>query len=345
MAKKVLIMLLAMVIIIAMLPADTIVKAKTTNSDYAEKVMNTLGIMSTVGKKNADVNDYVTRAEFAQMLINLSIYKDTVSDKTNMSLFKDVKKSYKGAAYIEFAVSQEWMSGYINGTFKPKQAITLQEAINGVIHLLGYTDNDFISNKEEEKMSLYTSMKLDDNITKTKTQKLTRKDCMNLFYNTLTATTKDNMLYATKLGYKINTDGEVEYLGIVSGEMDGPIIADFNWTGKIPFDVDSATYYRDDYVSSKGAIQDQDVLYYSAKLKTVWAYSEKVTGVLKKVSPSRLNPTEVTVGNHTYVISGQDMAYRFSTQGGLEVGDVITLLLGKEDKIVGVITKEKENAE
>lgn len=340
MTKKALIMLLAICMIVGMVPANNVVNAKTTDGSYAAKVIDSLGIMKTVGKKNASADDYVTRTEYAQMLINLSVYKDTVSSNVDVSLFKDVKKAYKGAAYIEFAVSQEWMSGYLNGTFKPEQAITLQEAINGVIHLLGYMDSDFTSNREEAKMALYTSMKLDENITKTKKQKLTRADCANLFYNTFTAVTKDNILYASKLGYKINSDGEVEYLSIVNGEMDGPIIADFNWTAKIPFDVDTATYYRDDNISTKSTIQNQDVLYYSSKLKMIWAYSEKVTGVLKKVSPSRLNPEEITLGNHTYEISGEEMAYRFSTQGGLEVGDVITILLGKDDKIVGVLTKE-----
>lgn len=336
-------MLLAMIMTVAMISVDTVSGANITDSNYAEKVIKSLGVMETVIKKNGDSSDYVTRAEYAQMLINLSVYKDTVGSTTDMSVFQDVKKSYKGASYIEFAVSNEWMSGYLNGKFQPKKAITLQEAVNGVIHLLGYSDSDFQSDKEAEKMSIYTSLKLNENITKKKTEKLTRKDCMNLFYNTLKATTKDKVVYATKLGYKINADGDVEYLNVVNNEMDGPIIAESNWNSQIPFDVSIATYYRDDYISSAGAIQAQDVLYYSKELNTIWAYSEKVTGVLKKVSPSRLNPTEITLGKKTYAIASQDMSYRFSTQGGLEVGDIITILLGKDDKIVGVLTKKVEN--
>ncbi len=342
MIKKMLSMLLAMIMIVAIIPVDTVRGSVITDGNYAEKVVESLGIMETAVKKNGEASDYVTRAEYAQMLINLSVYKDTVGSTTDMSVFQDVKKSYKGASYIEFAVSNEWMSGYLNGKFQPKKAITLQEAANGVIHLLGYVDSDFLSDKEAEKMSLYTSLKLDKNISKSKTEKLTRKDCMNLFYNTLKATTKDKVVYATKLGYKINADGDVEYLNVVNNEMDGPIIAESNWSSQIPFDVSTATYYRDDYISSVGAIQAQDVLYYSKDLNTVWAYSEKITGVLKKVSPSRLNPTGITLGKKTYTIGSQEMAYRFSTQGGLEIGDIITILMGKDDKIVGVLTKKVE---
>lgn len=342
MIKKMLSMLLAMIMIVAMIPADFVRAASITDSNYAEKVIKSLGIMETVVKKNGETSDYVTRAEYAQMLVNLSVYKDTVGTTTDMSVFQDVKRTYKGASYIEFAVSNGWMSGYLNGKFQPKKAITLQEAVNGVIHLLGYTDSDFLSDKEIEKMSLYTSLKLNENITLNKPEKLTRKDCMNLFYNTLKATTKDKVVYATKLGYKINSDGDVEYLNVVNNEMDGPIIAESNWSSQIPFDVSTATYYRDDYNSAAGAIQAQDVLYYSKELNTVWAYSDKITGVLKKVSPSRLNPTEITIGKKTYAIGSQEMAFRFSTQGGLEIGDIITILMGKDDKIVGVISKKVE---
>lgn len=343
MIKKMLSMLLAMIMIVTMIPVDTVSAVTITDSNYAEKVIKSLGVMETAVKKNGEASDYVSRAEYAQMLINLSVYKDSVSGTTDMSVFQDVKKSYKGASYIEFAVSNEWMSGYLNGKFQPKKAITLQEAVNGVIHLLGYMDSDFMSDREAEKLSLYTSLKLNENISKSRSEKITRKDCMNLFYNTLKATTKDKLVYATKLGYKIDADGDLEYLNVVNKEMDGPIIAESSWSSQIPFDLSSATtYYRDDYMSSVGAIQAQDVLYYSIELNTVWAYSEKVTGVLKKVAPSRLNPTGITLGKKTYTIGSQEMAYRFSTQGGLKIGDIITILLGKDDKVVGVLTKKVE---
>ncbi len=341
MGKRILAMLLLVIMVIGIQPANTNAKAASSDSNYAIKVIESLGIMKTEIQHKAGSNDTVTRAEFAQMLINLSVYKDTVNATTNMTVFPDVKKNTAGSGYIKFAVSRDWMSGYINGKFKPNQAITLQEAVNGVVHLLGYTDSDFAGNKDISTMSLYSTKKLDKNITKTKKQTLTRTDCMNLFYNTLKATMKDNTVYATKLGYMVNADGDVEYLSIVSGEMKGPIIADTNWSVVIPFDASKATYYRNDSLSEQNSIQYRDVLYYSTKLNTVWAYSEKATGILKSVSPSRLEPTEISLGGNTFKLGTQEMAYRCSTLGDLEVGDIITVLLGKEGTVVGLLTDEE----
>lgn len=344
MVKRVLVMLLTVIMVIGIIPANIIIKAASTDSNYAVKVIEALGIMKTDAPKKTGASDTVTRAEFAQMLINLSVYKDTVNSAGNMTVFNDVKKSFEGAGYIQFAVSHDWMSGYINGNFKPNQAITLQEAVDGVIHLLGYTDNDFTGNREASKMSLYATKKLDKNITKTKKQALARIDCINLFYNTLKATMKDNTVYATKLGYTINADGDVEYLSIISGEMEGPVIADTNWDRVIPLEAETATYYRNDSLSNQKSIQYRDVLYYSKKLNTVWAYSERATGELKEVLPNRLNPTEIILGGNTFEIGSQEMSYRFSTLGDLEVGDIISVLLGKEGTIVGVLTEEEHYA-
>lgn len=342
MIKKVLLILLAVITITVMIPTNGIVFAKSADSEYATKVLDTLGIIRNDGQ--SDLTKYVTRAEFAKMLIDLSTYKDSVNASTSKSLFKDVKKNYKGGGYIEFAISQDWMSGYIDGNFKPNKAITLQEAVNGVLHLLGYTDNDFTGNKTAAKMAMYTSKNLDEHITKTKTQKLTKKDCINLLYNTLKASMKDTTLYGKKLGYTINADGDIEYLSIVSGEMDGPIIADTNWNKNIPLDVETATYYRNDSLSNQNSIQYRDVLYYSKKMNTVWAYSEKATGELKEILPSRLNPTEIKLGGNIFTLGSQDMSYNFSTMGDIEVGDIISVLLGKEGTVVGVLKGEDHYA-
>lgn len=344
MRKKLIAFLLSIAMISAMIPGNSMVKAETHDTAYASQVIDVLGIMDTDGQTNTNPGDLVTRAEFAQMLVNLSKYKDTVSATTSISLFKDVTSKYKGAGYIEFAITQGWMAGYIDGSFKPNKAITLQEAVNGIVSLLGYINTDFSTNKNAGKMSLYTSKNLDDNISKTKGQNLNRTDCTNLFYNTLTTTMKDNTVYATTLGYTLDADGELNYLNLVNKEMDGPFIATFNWSNSIPFSVDGAKYYRNDAVSSKDSIEPNDVIYYSENLKTIYAYSEKVTGILKDVLPNKLNPTQITMAGETYNIGSQEMSFEFSTLGNINIGDVITILLGKDDTIVGVLTDDEYNS-
>lgn len=337
MRKKLIALLLMMTIISGFFPGNNVVKAKNHDSAYAAKIIDVLGIMDTDGYTGGNSGDLVTRGEFAQMLVNLSKYKDTVSPDTTMSLFKDVTSKYKGAGYIEFAITNDWMAGYIDGSFKPDKAVTLQEAVNGIVAVLGYTSEDFTGNKNLGKMSLYSSKNLDDNISKTKNQNLNRTDCTHLFYNTLTATMKDNTVYGTTLGYTIDEDGELSYLELVNKEMEGPLIAGFNWSNSIPFDTGRAAYYRNDAISSKASIETNDVIYYSENLKTIYAYSDKVTGIVKEILPNRLNPAEVVMAGETYSIGTKEMSYEFSTLGKVGVGDVVTILLGKDDTIVGVL--------
>lgn len=341
MIKRVLLMLLVLTMVIVTSPVGTTAKASTTDADYAYKVIEALGIMKTDVKKEADSKDLVTRAEFAQMLVNMTTYKGNVNSKSSLRLFNDVTNKYKGSGYIEFAVKQNLMTGYISGKFKPKKNITLQEAVYAVLGLLGYTDSDFTVNADSSRMAMYSSKKLDDNIKKTAKQTLTREDCANLFYNTMKATMKTGTVYSTTLGYTMNANGELDYMNVVNTEMDGPIIADVNWRSQLPFSIDNASIYRNDKLSGQNAIQNYDVLYYSETLKKVWAYSDKVTGVLKKVSPNKLNPTSITLAGNTYTIGTKEMIYRFSTLGDLNIGDAITILLGKDDSIVGVFTAKE----
>lgn len=338
--RKVLLTLLMMSMIIVS-PVNSVARAAVSNTDYAYQVVEALGIMDTDGKTEYKPDDTVTRGDFAQMLVNMTTYKDTVSAVSDFRLFNDVTSKYKGSGYIEFAVKQNLMSGYIDGNFKPKKNITLQEAVNAILVLLGYTDSDFTNNSNASRMALYSSKNLDDNIKKTAKQSLNRSDCANLFYNTLKTVMKNGTVYATTLGYKISTDGELDYMNVVNVEMKGPFIADINWASKLPFSISEAAFYRNDSVSGPNAIQNYDVLYYSENLKTVWAYSDKVTGILKKVSPNRLNPAAVTLAGNTYDIGTKEMTYRFSTLGDLDIGDAITILLGKDDTIVGVYTAEE----
>ena len=343
MIKRVLSMILVTMLIVTIVPENTVIKAKSTNANYANQVINTLGIMKTDGEIVDNPQAVVTRAQFAQMLVNMSTFKDMISEGAHVSLFNDVKSTYPAGGYIKVAISNDWMSGYLNGTFKPDQAITLQEAVNAIVKLLGYVDTDFTGNKNASKMSLYYSKNLDENISKGKIDKLTRVDCTNLFYNTLITTTKAGTVYGQTLGYTVDTDGHIKYLDLVNKELEGPIIAQTNWKDKIPFSADTAIYYRNGFVSEISSIQINDVLYYSETLDTIWSYSDKVTGTLKAVAPSEMAPTEITLAGSTYTLGSQEMSYQFSTIGEIAVGDVITILLGKDNKVAGVLAKEEIN--
>lgn len=336
MNKKYISLCLVLTMIIT-LSTHSVAKAQVNSDNHAIKIIQALGVMNTDKSSGQRLNSNVTRAEYAQMLVNMSVNKDTVSGKINVSLYKDVPKSHWAAGYIKYAIDNQWMTGYINGTFRPNQNITLQEAINGIIHILGYSNSDFTGNKNSAKMQLYKSMNLNKNITKTGQGNMTRQDCMNLFYNTLIGKNKTGTIYGTVLGYSLDSNGEIHYLELVNEKIEGPIVAEANWNSQIPFSVTNATYYRNGIKVNMSSIQRYDILYYHKELSTIWAYSEKVTGVLKEVSPNKNAPTAIVIAGETYNLEGQKMSYRFSTLGDTKVGDVITVLLGQEDTVVEVL--------
>ena len=70
-------------------------------------------------------------------------------------------------------------------------------------------------------------------------------------------------------------------------------------------------------------------MYCSPALKTVWAYSKKVTGIYESASPNKDLPTSVVVSGVTYKLEGVDAYNKLSSSGSFNYGDTVTLLLGR----------------
>ncbi len=337
------------VLLVTLLLVPTTLTASGTNqalaaSGNAKKVINALDIMETDKGEIKTTATKISRAQFAQLLVNISDQKDLIA-VTNTSLFKDVKKSYWAAPYIRTAVNKGWMSGYLNGTFKPEQGVTLFEAVNGVLNILGYTDSYFSSNLTQSKMAFYKSKKLNNNIKVTKTSSyIDYYDCVNLLYNTLNTANKDGRVYAEVLGYALDATGEVDYVSVINTGTEGPIVANNGWTSVIPFGIDNATYYKNDAKCTYTDINQYDVLYYSESSKTIWAYDAKITGIITAVNPDLISPTSVTVAGTSYEFENSSAAQQFATLGEFEKGDIVTLLLGKNGKIAGALNSDEYNS-
>lgn len=334
MKKKLLLVLLAVVMLSNSFMISSTFVFAATNTSNAKNIMNALKIME-IDKGDLSDSTEITRAQFAQMLINISSLKGNVSSKTNVSLYKDIKSNFWASGYIKTVVEQGWMTGYLDGNFKPNQSITLQEAVGAILKLLGYTNSDFTGNIITGQMALYMKKELDTNIAKTRKEELTSIDCMNLFYNTLITTSKDGKVYADTIGIALDEEGEIDYLTLVNSNMKGPIIADGKWQSKLPFTVSEATIYRDDAISSFVRIEEYDVIYYSTELKSIWVYDNKVTGTIQNITSQQLIPDTVTVAGKTYSFANKTVAKEFSTAGSYNKGDVITLLLDKDNIVAG----------
>lgn len=159
-------------------------------------------------------------------------------------------------------------------------------------------------------------------------------------------TTLKSIISSLDIGYLIsvsyNEDGSIDYATVESNGLNGPTIA----TPSIINDYAGAkTVIRDGKKSTPDAIMQNDVLYYSAPLQTVWAYSKKVTGIYESASPNKDTPTNVTVSGITYNIEGADAYRALSSTGNLNYGDTVTLLLGRNGDIAGVATPSVTSTE
>ena len=148
------------------------------------------GIMNVT---NTEKN--VTRAEYARMVVLASPYGSSVPPEGSSSVFADVGKDHVCASYIKTAVEKGYMTGYLGGVFKPDQNVTLQEAVRGILALLGYKDEDFAGSQAGGRISQYRFLKLDRNVNREAAELLSREDCINLFYNLLKTDTKAGTMF------------------------------------------------------------------------------------------------------------------------------------------------------
>ncbi|WP_373163666.1 S-layer homology domain-containing protein [Agathobaculum sp. Marseille-P7918] len=332
--KKILSLLLTAAMLLSCLPAAF--AASAVSESVVEQVIRSTGIMVGDTSGNMNLDKTVTRAEYAKMLVAASSYKDKVAGTSNVSPFKDVPYTHWAAGYIKTAVQQGWLTGYLDGSYKPNQTVTLEEAATGCLKLLGYTTEDFSGSYPYGQLALYQSLGLDAGVTASQGTTMTRRNMMYLFYNLLNADTKDGQVYAQTLGYTLNSNGEIDYLSMVSDTMEGPFVVEGSLSDLVASE--NKTVYRNGYASTADAVQKYDVIYYNDS--TIWAYANAVSGTYQSASPSTSSPTSVTVAGNTYEIETSEAAYALSALGGLNIGDVVTLLLGRDGKVAYALPAE-----
>ena len=134
-----------------------------TSRDDAAQALAALDIMT--GDENGDLNlsAPVTRAEFVKMLMAASPI--SVGDVTYVSPYPDVPASHWAAPYVEAAVAAGYVTGYLDGTFRPANTITLAEGVVMALRLLGYTNEDFSGSFPAGQMAMYRTLDLDEGIT------------------------------------------------------------------------------------------------------------------------------------------------------------------------------------
>jgi len=303
--------------------------------DDAVQAVTALGILNGDGSGNLNLSARVTRAEFVAMAVKATPGGDGVGQAAT-SPYSDVPRSHWASGYVEAAVSRGLVTAFSDGTFRPNQEITLAEAASMVLALLGYGPEDFSGAFPTGQLTMYHSLRLSAGVTAAgAASTLTRQDAVYLFYNLLSAKTKDGPPYIQQLGHSLDASGKPDVVSLVNGQMEGPVVAQgYGWQSSLGFT--PAKVYRNGSVAALTNIQDYDVVYWNASMSTVWAYAKKATGPIQAIEPSSASPSSVTVAGRTYAIEASAAALALSDLGQYRLGDNVTLLLGRSGGVAAV---------
>lgn len=299
-------------------------------------VLAVMGILNGDEQGNMDLDRAVTRAEFVKMAVSASACKEQGQAVAGISPYPDVRAGAWHSGYIAAARDAGWITGYLDGTFRPDNTVTLEEAVSIMLKVMGYSGSDFAAGFPAAHMSLYRSLGLDSGMTAAQGSRMTRRDCAVLVYNCLNAKAKSGAVYAVQLGYKLDNSGRIDYAALTTALTEGPVLLESSVEAAVGFT--PVAVNRDRHTASAAQLQTGDVLYYNKDIRTVWAYSGKVSGVVQAISPSTAAPTSVTVSGMTCVLGSASVIYHFSELGTIHVGDSVTLLLGAGEQAVFVQT-------
>lgn len=339
--KPILTLLLVITLLFTGLTVPTeIAFAETGDSLKAINTIRALGIMQGDSEGNLRLNRLIYRSEFAQMMLNASPFKNLQKGPISFTVFSDVPANHWAAGAVKTVVENGWFRGYLDGTFKPDQFITLEEAASAILKQLGYTASDLSGTYPEAQLNKLKELGLMDGVTATRGRQITRNDALYLFYNLLSTSTRDGRIYGETIGVRL-VNGEVDYNTLVQTGTKGPfVLKSGNLINSLPSTMKTATVWLNDAPSSASAILVNDVFYYHEHLKTVWVYRQKVTGIYQAATPSIASPTTVTVSGKMYSVSQSAAAQQLSSQGTYKIGDRVTLLIGMNGEIADVKSPE-----
>ena len=308
------------------------VPASAASANTAVQTAVLLGGM-TAGQADS-LSDPLTRGQLARMLVAFSPERESAGAQgTAGNLFKDVGGDDPLAPWIRIAVQRGWMSGYTDGTFRPGNPVTLEEACAAVLNLLGYDVTTLSGTFPAGQLNKASELGLRARLNCAPGQGMNLEDGAVLLYNALTAKTGSGEVYAVTLGFAVN-EGQVSVPSVLLGSLEGPFVAGENT--QLPFA--PAVVYRNDTDSASAELAPYDVYYYSPNAQTVWIYNRKAAGRITAVAPSASAPSSVTVAGTEYAIGTPSAASALSSLNGGGVGQVVTLLLGMDNQVVQVLT-------
>lgn len=151
-----------------------------TKCEDAVNLLMDLGVVSGYKDGTYRPEKIVTRAEMATLIIKALDLDDYAVDK---SKFSDMAGHWADS-YVAYASSLGFIAGYPDGTFRPNETVTYDEAITMMVQALGYKGEYLVGGYPAAFITQAKVLGILENITPAKTG-ANRGDVAILIYNSL----------------------------------------------------------------------------------------------------------------------------------------------------------------
>ncbi len=258
------------------------------NEDSAIALVKTLKIMVGNENGNMELDKNVSRAEFAKIAVAMSQYRKTVALNSTISVFLDCSFKHWASPYVKVAVTNRIINGYPDGTFRPENTVTLEEAVTIMLKLLGYTNDDFGTSWPYGQMGIAASEHILDNVDKSIGDTLKRRDVLKLVYNTLVANPKNAQSTSSKYVEQLDCNLYEDAIIVATNKQNNSVTPGYVLTSAGTFKFSGV--FDDNLIGRKGNLIIENGNYYLG-------FMPSVQTVQKHVVYSKLSDTLVTYCN------------------------------------------------
>lgn len=150
-----------------------------------------LKIMQGDPDGNLRLENAVSRAECAKIIVAASSFRNMVAAGSKTSPFRDVPADHWAAPYITVAVRNGLCKGYLDATFRPSNTVSFEEALTMFLRVLGYSEEDFGPSWPDGQIGIAQNIGLCDELHRSVGEALTRRDIMTIVYNMLNTPAKN----------------------------------------------------------------------------------------------------------------------------------------------------------
>ena len=237
-----------------------------------------------------------------------------------------------------------------NGVYEVKNDSIISMAGSSGTLILDDNNKAVSFRKKEMKSMTVTVTKVDDNRTIDYKTTDNQKGSYQ-FTSNFTLYSDNNKTNYSAIQHEITEGTKIKFMGEKEGKWTfalidtaqssiTPVKASKNYTSSdkylegIPIDFDDLTVYKDNKTVTVADIKVDDVVYYNTNTNTMDVYTKKVTGIYNKAMPSKAYVTSVNVGGNEYKINSKVSTKKLdASDGSFNIGDKVTLLLGKNDEV------------